>query len=32
MFLSIITVNLNNRHGLEKTMRSVINQTSTDYE
>lgn len=32
MFISIITVNLNNRLGLEKTMHSVINQTSADYE
>ena len=30
--LSIITVNLNNVHGLEKTMESVFAQTFTDYE
>jgi len=30
--LSIITVNLNNAVGLEKTIRSVISQTFTDYE
>jgi glycosyltransferase involved in cell wall biosynthesis len=30
--LSVITVNLNNRDGLNKTIRSVINQTFTDYE
>jgi glycosyltransferase involved in cell wall biosynthesis len=30
--LSIITVNLNNRGGLEKTIRSVIEQTFTDFE
>ena len=31
-YLSIITVNLNNRLGLEKTIISVINHTLTDYE
>lgn len=30
--LSIITVNLNNEDGLEKTIKSVIEQTFTDYE
>ncbi len=30
--LSIITVNLNNAKGLQKTIESVINQTFTDYE
>ena len=30
--LSIITVNLNNEHGLQKTMESVFEQTFTDYE
>ncbi len=30
--LSIITVNLNNAVGLEKTIRSVISQTFSDYE
>ena len=30
--LSIITVNLNNAAGLQKTIESVINQTFTDYE
>lgn len=30
--LSIITINLNNRVGLEKTIQSVIAQTSLDYE
>ena len=30
--LSIITVNLNNAEGLEKTIQSVISQTFTDYE
>lgn len=30
--LSIITVNLNNRAGLERTIQSVINQSFTDYE
>ena len=32
MKFSIITVNFNNPEGLERTIRSVINQTSTDYE
>ncbi len=32
MKLSIITVNRNNKDGLEKTIRSVIRQTSHDYE
>ncbi len=30
--LSIITINLNNREGLEKTIKSVVNQTFKDYE
>lgn len=30
--LSIITINLNNKEGLQKTMASVLNQTFTDYE
>ena len=30
--LSIITVNLNNAKGLQKTIKSVISQTFTDYE
>jgi glycosyltransferase involved in cell wall biosynthesis len=32
MKVSIITVNLNNSHGLEKTIKSVIKQTFKDYE
>jgi len=32
MKLSIITVNLNNKAGLEKTITSVLSQTSHDYE
>lgn len=32
MKLSIITINLNNRIGLQRTIESVINQTFTDYE
>ena len=32
MKLSIITVNLNNRDGLQRTIDSVISQTFTDYE
>lgn len=32
MKLSIITVNLNNRDGLQKTIDSVVSQTFTDYE
>lgn len=32
MKLSIITVNLNNRDGLKRTIDSVINQSFTDYE
>ena len=32
MRLSIITINLNNRNGLQKTIDSVIAQTFTDYE
>ena len=30
--LSIITVNLNNKEGLQKTIDSVINQTYQDFE
>jgi len=30
--LSIITVNLNNREGLERTIQSVVSQTFTDFE
>jgi len=32
MKLSIITINLNNASGLQKTIESVINQTHTDFE
>ena len=32
MTLSIITVNLNNREGLQRTIDSVVGQTFTDYE
>ena len=32
MKLSIITLNLNNAAGLQKTIESVVNQTFTDYE
>lgn len=32
MKLSIITINLNNKDGLEKTIESVVSQTFTDYE
>lgn len=32
MKLSIITVNFNNLHGLQKTMNSILSQTSHDYE
>ncbi len=32
MRLSIITINYNNKIGLEKTIESVINQTYTDFE
>ena len=32
MKLSIITVNLNNLHGLQKTMKIILSQTSHDYE
>ena len=30
--LSIITINLNNREGLERTIQSVVSQTFTDFE
>ena len=32
MKLSIITINYNNAEGLRKTMESVLNQTSKDFE
>lgn len=32
MILTIITINRNNKVGLEKTMRSVLTQTRTDFE
>jgi len=32
MKLSIITINLNNKSGLRKTIESVVNQTFTNYE
>lgn len=32
MKLTIITINLNNAHGLERTIKSVIDQTFTDFE
>ena len=32
MKLSIITINLNNQAGLERTMYSVVNQKYHDYE
>lgn len=32
MKLSIITINLNNKDGLQKTVDSVVSQTFTDYE
>ena len=32
MILSIITINYNNAQGLEKTIRSVLNQTNTQFE
>lgn len=32
MKLSVITINYNNRQGLERTARSVIGQTCTDFE
>ncbi len=32
MKLSIITINLNNKEGLEKTIKSVVSQTFKDYE
>lgn len=32
IILSIITVNLNNKIGLQKTIESVVNQTFNDYE
>jgi glycosyltransferase involved in cell wall biosynthesis len=32
MKLSIITINYNNAKGLEKTIKSVVNQTYTDFE
>lgn len=32
MKISIITINLNNLHGLQRTMESILTQTSHDYE
>ena len=32
MILTIITINYNNASGLQKTMESVLNQTSQDFE
>lgn len=32
MKLSIITINLNNKEGLQKTIESIVNQTFKDYE
>ena len=32
MILSIITINWNNKAGLQKTMRSVVSQTFSDFE
>ncbi len=32
MKLSIITINFNNRNGLERTARSIVEQTFRDYE
>ena len=32
MLLSIITINLNNKNGLEQTLRSIISQSFKDYE
>lgn len=32
MILSIITINFNNREGLEKTIKSVISQTTKEFE
>ncbi|MBQ3944362.1 MAG: glycosyltransferase, partial [Alphaproteobacteria bacterium] len=32
MKLSIITVNLNNKNGLQKTIDSVVSQTFKDFE
>lgn len=32
MFLTIITINFNNAKGLRRTIESVVNQTSKDYE
>ena len=32
MKLSIITINLNNKEGLQKTIESIVNQTFRDYE
>ncbi len=32
MMISIITINLNNKLGLQKTMESVLSQTSNNYE
>ena len=32
MKIGIVTINLNNKNGLEKTIQSVLSQTYTDYE
>ena len=32
MLLSIITINRNNAEGLEKTLKSVVSQTFSDFE
>ena len=32
MILSIITINWNNKAGLQKTMQSVVSQTFSDFE
>ena len=32
MILTIITINYNNASGLQKTMESVLSQTSKDFE
>ena len=32
MRYSIITINYNNKEGLEHTIKSVVNQTSKDFE
>ena len=32
MRYSVITINYNNREGLSRTLKSIVNQKSTDYE